>query len=118
MQAYAEGFSLMAAKSEFDFDLLRVAETWRSGSVIRSWLLDLTAHALAQDPKLESIAPYVEDTGEGRWALADSIELGVPMPALAAALTTRFRSRQDSPFAERLLAALRHQFGGHATRSS
>jgi 6-phosphogluconate dehydrogenase len=116
MEAYAEGFALLAAKEEFDFDLARVAETWRSGSVVRSWLLDLTAKALAEQPGLEGIAPYVEDTGEGRWALSEAIDLGVPVPAIATALLTRLRSRQGSPFAERLLAALRQQFGGHPVR--
>ncbi len=118
MEAYAEGFALLNAKAEFAFDLARVAQTWRFGSVVRSWLLDLAAQALADQPELAGIAPYVEDTGEGRWALAEAIALEVPAPALAAALQTRFRSRQESPFAERLLAALRQQFGGHPVRPS
>jgi 6-phosphogluconate dehydrogenase len=118
MEAYAEGFALLAAKEELEFDLTQVAETWRFGSVIRSWLLDLTALVLSEQPTLEGIAHFVEDTGEGRWALSEAMQLGVPMPSVAAALNTRFRSRQDSPFAERLLAALRQQFGGHAVRSS
>ena len=116
MEAYAEGFALLAAKDEFGYDLATVAETWRFGSVVRSWLLDLTAKALIDQPRLTEIAPYVDDTGEGRWALTEAMALEVPVPALAVALQTRFRSRQESPFAERLLAALRQQFGGHAVR--
>jgi len=116
MEAYAEGFALLNAKDEFAFDLAQVADTWRFGSVVRSWLLDLAAQALTEQPELAGIAPYVEDTGEGRWAVSEAIALEVPVPAMAAALQTRFRSRQESPFAERLLAALRRQFGGHPVR--
>ncbi len=116
MQAYAEGFELMEAKSEFNLDLARIAEIWRHGSVVRSWLLDLTAVALGDDPKLESLEGYVEDSGEGRWTVQESIELSVPTPVISLSLQARFRSRQDQPFGPRLLAAMRNQFGGHAVR--
>ena len=116
MQSYAEGFELLAAKSEFDLDLAAVAETWRHGSVVRSWLLELTAAALKDDPALEGLQAYVDDSGEGRWTVQESVDLAVPIPAISAALQQRFRSRQDSPLGARLLAALRQQFGGHAVR--
>ncbi len=118
MQAYAEGFELMEAKREFGLDLQNIAEIWRWGSVVRSWLLDLTAAALEEDPKLESLAAYVEDSGEGRWTLEESFELGVPMPVIALSLQARFRSRQEQPFGAKLLAAMRNQFGGHAVKRS
>lgn len=116
MQAYAEGFELMQAKQEFELDLSQVAEIWRHGSVVRSWLLDLTANALQDDPKLEALQAYVDDSGEGRWTVAESIDLGVPLPVITAALQARFRSRQEQPFGVKLLAALRQQFGGHAVK--
>ena len=116
MQAYAEGFELMQAKREFSLDLARIAEIWRYGSVVRSWLLDLAAAALREDPELADLQAYVEDSGEGRWAVEESIELAVPAPVIALSLQARFRSRQDQPFGSRLLAALRNQFGGHETR--
>jgi len=112
MQGYAEGFELLAA-SEFDLDLAAIAELWRHGSVVRSWLLDLAARALAEDPKLERIAGWVEDSGEGRWTVEAAIDRAVPTPTIALALFRRFASRADNPFSDRLLAALRHQFGGH-----
>jgi 6-phosphogluconate dehydrogenase len=115
MQAYAEGFELLS-ESEYDLDLARVSALWMQGSVVRSWLLELTARALADDPTLERLEGYVADSGEGRWTLQEAVERAVPMPALTAALFTRFRSRQANPFAERLLAALRQQFGGHAVK--
>jgi 6-phosphogluconate dehydrogenase len=115
MQAYAEGFELMAA-SEYDVDLHAVAEVWRHGSVVRSWLLDLAARALAEDPGLEKITGWVDDSGEGRWTVEAAIDSAVPTPTIAAALFTRFASRQPDAFGNRLLAALRNQFGGHATR--
>ena len=118
MQAYAEGFELMRAKSEFDLDLARIAETWRHGSVVRSWLLDLTADALRDDPALEGLEAYVEDSGEGRWTVEESIDLAVPIPVIAMALQARFRSRQDQPFGARLLAAMRNRFGGHAVKTT
>jgi 6-phosphogluconate dehydrogenase len=116
MQAYAEGFELLEAKKEFAIDLHQVSEVWRSGSVVRSWLLDLAAQALQEDPKLEKLQAYVDDSGEGRWTVQESIELAVPAPVISSALQARFRSRQDQPFGGRLLAALRNQFGGHAVR--
>ena len=116
MQAYAEGFELLAAKDEFDLDLPSVAETWLHGSVVRSWLLELAAAALKEDPSLEGLQAYVEDSGEGRWTVQESIDLAVPIPAITAALQQRFRSRQDGPVGAKLLAALRQQFGGHAVR--
>ena len=118
MQAYAEGFELMAAKEEMGFDLSQIAEIWRHGSVVRSWLLDLTAAALEEDPDLSGLESYVEDSGEGRWTLQESIELAVPIPVIALSLQARFRSRQDSPLGPRLLAAMRNQFGGHAVRKA
>ncbi len=117
MQAYAEGFELMQA-SAYKPDLARVAELWDHGSVVRSWLLQLAARALKDDPALTSLTGYVEDSGEGRWTLAEGVERSVPMPALTAAIFTRFRSRQSNTFAERLLAALRNQFGGHAVKKA
>ena len=118
MQAYAEGFELMAAKEEFDLDLPTIAETWRYGSVVRSWLLDLAADALKEDPALESLDAYVDDSGEGRWAVEESLELAVPIPVITLSLQARFRSRQGNPFGGRLLAALRNKFGGHVVRKS
>lgn len=117
MQAYAEGFELMQA-SPYKPDLAKVAELWDHGSVVRSWLLQLAARALAEDPSLAQLTGYVEDSGEGRWTLLEGIERSVPMPALTAALFTRFRSRQSNTFAERMLAALRNQFGGHAVKKA
>ena len=118
MQAYAEGFELMAAKSEFELDLARIAETWRYGSVVRSWLLDLAAKALEEDPDLRNLQSYVEDSGEGRWAVEESVELAIPAPVIALSLQQRFRSRQDQPLGGKMLAALRNQFGGHAVKKS
>ena len=116
MQAYAEGFEIMEAKKEFDLDLGQIAEGWRYGSVVRSWLLDLAASALVEDPKLESLEAYVEDSGEGRWTVQESIDLAVPAPVITASVQARFRSRQEGPFGAKMLAALRNQFGGHAVR--
>ena len=118
MQAYAEGFEMLAAKEEFNLDLPSIAETWRYGSVVRSWLLDLAADALKEDPTLKSLDSYVEDSGEGRWAVEESVELAVPIPVITLSLQARFRSRQKQPFGGRLLAALRNQFGGHDVRKS
>ncbi len=115
MQAYAEGFALLAAKGEFALDVPAVAEHWRHGSVIRSWLLDLTAEALAGRPDLAAIAPVVRDSGEGRWAVQEAVELGVPAPVTAAALTMRFATQGANDFQARLLALMRNAFGGHAT---
>jgi 6-phosphogluconate dehydrogenase len=116
MQAYAEGFEIMEAKKEFNLDLRQIAETWRYGSVVRSWLLDLAVKALAEDPTLESLRAYVDDSGEGRWTVQESIELAVPAPVITLSLQQRFRSRQEEPFGARMLAALRNQFGGHTVR--
>jgi len=115
MQAYAEGFELMHA-SPYKVDLAAVASLWMHGSVVRSWLLELAARALEQDADLSALEGYVEDSGEGRWTLHEAIERGVPLPVITAALFTRFRSRENNPFSERLLAALRNQFGGHAVK--
>ncbi|MBH0191460.1 MAG: decarboxylating 6-phosphogluconate dehydrogenase [Nitrospira sp.] len=115
MQGYAEGFELMS-KSEYKLDLARIADLWMHGSVVRSWLLELAASALKDDQKLEKLKGYVQDSGEGRWMIADAIEKDVPVPTLTTALFTRFRSRQEESFAEKMLAALRNAFGGHAVR--
>jgi 6-phosphogluconate dehydrogenase len=117
MQAYAEGFELMHA-SDYKIDLAAVAALWNHGSVVRSWLLELGARALEADSDLSTLDAYVDDSGEGRWTVQEGIERAVPLPALTAALFTRFRSREDNPFAERLLAALRNQFGGHAVKKA
>ena len=116
MQAFAEGFDLMRAKEEFHLDLRQVAEIWRHGSVVRSWLLDLIARALRDNPDLEGIAAYVPDSGEGRWTLVESLELERPIPVIALAVERRLRSRLENPFSDRLLAALRQQFGGHPVK--
>jgi 6-phosphogluconate dehydrogenase len=115
MQAYAEGFDLMRA-SEFELDLGAVAELWRHGSVVRSWLLDLLARALEESPGLEHIRGYVEDSGEGRWTVEQAIETAVPLHVITAALYARFASREDESFAAKVNAALREQFGGHAVK--
>jgi 6-phosphogluconate dehydrogenase len=115
MQGYAEGFELMST-SDYGLDLPKIAKLWNQGSVVRSWLLELTADALAADPKLDGLKAYVEDSGEGRWTVEDAVEKSVPAPTITAALFARFRSRRDNSFADRLLAALRNQFGGHAIR--
>ena len=115
MQAYAEGFELLNA-TEWDLDLAAIADLWNQGSVVRSWLLELAADALKKDPGLEHITGYVEDTGEGRWTVEQAIAHSVPMPAISAALFTRFRSRQEDTFSGKVLAALRNEFGGHAVK--
>jgi 6-phosphogluconate dehydrogenase len=117
MQAYAEGFELMH-ESDYQIDIAAVASLWNHGSVVRSWLLELAARALAEDADLSTLKGYVEDSGEGRWTLHEAIDRGVPLPVMTAALFTRFRSREDNPFSERMLAALRNQFGGHAVKKS
>ena len=116
MQAYAEGFSILQHKSEFKLDLHQIAEIWRYGSVVRSWLLELTSDALAKNPSLHGIAPYVVDSGEGRWTVAEAIELGVPAVVITASLLERLRSRDADSFSDKLLAAMRNQFGGHAIK--
>jgi 6-phosphogluconate dehydrogenase len=118
MQAFAEGLDLLGHKTDFNLDLLQVCRIWQYGSVIRSWLLDLTADALAANPKLDGIGAYVTDSGEGRWTAIEGIELGVPLPVISAALDARFRSQDPEPFANKLLAMMRHGFGGHAVKSA
>ena len=113
MQAYAEGFSIMQHKTEFGLDLHQVAEIWREGSVVRSWLLDLTTIALKENPHLDGIAPFVPDSGEGRWTVAEAIDLNVPAPAITLALLARLASRDSDSFAAKMLSAMRNQFGGH-----
>jgi len=114
MQAYAEGLALLRAKQDLELDVAKIAESWRHGTVIRSWLLDLTAEFLAEDARLESIAPVVADSGEGRWTAIESVELGVPTPVMTLALMQRFASQGRGDYADRLLARLRQSFGGHA----
>ncbi|PQJ35165.1 6-phosphogluconate dehydrogenase (decarboxylating) [Salinibacter sp. 10B] len=118
MQAYAEGFDIMHAKEEFDLDLKQVAETWRFGSVVRSWLLDLTARALDDDQELPDVAPWVDDSGEGRWTVKEAIDLDVPAPVITDALISRLDSRVEDSYTHKLLAAMRNQFGGHDVKSS
>jgi 6-phosphogluconate dehydrogenase len=115
MQAYGEGFELLH-ESEFDLDTAQIADLWRHGSVVRSWLLDLAATALEGDHDLDQVAPYIEDSGEGRWTLNYAIEHAIPVPTIATALFARFASRQDASFAGKVIAALRKEFGGHETR--
>jgi 6-phosphogluconate dehydrogenase len=114
MQAYAEGFEILQAKEGFDLDLHQIAEIWRYGSVVRSWLLDLTAGALSEDQTLSEIKGWVADSGEGRWTVAEAIDADVPAPIITLSLLMRLVSRQDQSYAAKLLAAMRHQFGGHA----
>lgn len=115
MQAYAEGFDILE-KSEFDLDLKAISNVWQYGSVIRSWLLELIERALAEDPALEKLEAFVQDSGEGRWTVQAAIELGVPAPIITHSLFARFQSRDKESFAMRMLAALRNQFGGHAIK--
>ncbi len=117
MQALAEGFEIMHAKQEFSLNLEQIAETWRYGSVVRSWLLDLTANALAEDQDLSAIQGWVADSGEGRWTVAEAIDLDVPAPVITLSLQQRFISRQEESYAAKLLAAMRNQFGGHAIKT-
>lgn len=118
MQALAEGFELLEAKQEMDLDLKQISEIWQHGSVVRSWLLDLIADAFNDDQSLSSLSDYVDDSGEGRWTVHDSIDLGVPTPVLTLALQMRFRSRQDPSFAGKVLNAMRAGFGGHSIRKT
>ena len=117
MQAYAEGFALMKGREDFKLDLGGIAEMWRHGSVVRSWLLDLTAEFLARDQELKDIAPYVADSGEGRWTALEGIEQGVPTPVMSLALMMRFASQGKDEYADKLLAMMRQGFGGHAIKS-
>jgi 6-phosphogluconate dehydrogenase len=116
MQAYAEGFEIMRAKKEFGLDLYQISEIWRHGSVVRSWLLDLTANALKADQDLSQIKGWVADSGEGRWTVFESIDQDVPAPVIIMSLLMRFVSRQEESYAAKLLAAMRNQFGGHAIK--
>ncbi|CAN5642394.1 decarboxylating 6-phosphogluconate dehydrogenase [soil metagenome] len=116
MQSYGEGFEILDSSTDFDLDLAAIAEVWRHGSVVRSWLLDLAANALTKDPQLEALSDYVEDSGEGRWTVQTAIENAVPAPTIALSLFARFASRQDQSFSGKLLAALRNEFGGHAVQ--
>lgn len=117
MQAYAEGFELMEAKQEMDLDLHQISKIWQHGSVVRSWLLDLIADALDKDTSLQSLSDYVDDSGEGRWTIQDSIENAIPTPVLSLALQMRFRSRQSPSYAGKVLNAMRAGFGGHTIRA-
>ena len=116
MQAYAEGFELLHRKSEFALDLAQVGRIWQHGSVVRSWLLDLTVDALEKNPTMDGIAPWVEDSGEGRWTTAEALDLEVPTPIITLSLIARLRSRSREAFADRLVAAMRNEFGGHAVK--
>jgi 6-phosphogluconate dehydrogenase len=118
MQAYAEGLDLLWHKNEFGLDLLQISKIWQYGSVIRSWLLDLTVDALSKNPTLEGIGAYVTDSGEGRWTVIEGVNLGVPLPVISGALDARFRSQDTEPFANKLLAMMRHEFGGHAVKTA
>lgn len=118
MQAFAEGFALLEKKKEFGFDLARVAETWRHGSVVRSWLLDLTADALRENPSLEGLAPQVADSGEGRWMVAEAIAADVSCPVITLSLLERIRSRTQNSFANRMLSIMRNKFGGHEVKKA
>jgi 6-phosphogluconate dehydrogenase len=116
MQAYAEGFSILEHKQEFGLDLAQIGQIWREGSVVRSWLLDLTTDALTKNPKMEGIAPYVADSGEGRWTVDEAIQLNVPAPVITLSLIARLRSRDTESFTDKLLASMRNEFGGHAIK--
>lgn len=117
MQAYAEGFALLNRKTDFEFDLPQIAEVWRHGSVVRSWLLDLTAEALRENPTMAGIQPYVSDSGEGRWMVAESIAEDMPAPIITLSLIERLRSRDRDSFSNRLLAVMRNKFGGHEVKT-
>ncbi|MBT8490488.1 MAG: decarboxylating 6-phosphogluconate dehydrogenase [Deltaproteobacteria bacterium] len=118
MEAYAEGFDIMKAKGEFGLDMHQIAQIWRHGSVVRSWLLDLTAEAFAQDQDLEGMEAWVADSGEGRWSVAEAIEKDVPAPVITLALEMRLVSRHKDSYAAKVIAAMRNKFGGHAVRKS
>jgi 6-phosphogluconate dehydrogenase len=116
MQSYAEGFSIMHAKETLGLDLTQIADIWRYGSVVRSWLLDLTADALKKNPSLDGLEPYVPDSGEGRWTVFEAIDLNVSAPVITESLIRRVRSREDDNFSDRMLSVMRHEFGGHAVK--
>jgi 6-phosphogluconate dehydrogenase len=117
MQAFAEGFTIMENKKEFGLDLAEIAQIWRFGSVIRSWLLDLTADALGKNPTLEGLEAWVEDSGEGRWTVIEAIDLNVSAPVITESLMRRIRSREENNFTDRMLAIMRNEFGGHAVKA-
>ncbi len=117
LQAFAEGFDLLRAATEYDYDMKQISTLWNRGSVVRSWLLELAELAFERDPKLESLKGYVDDSGEGRWTVLEAVERGVNVNVLAASLFARFTSREDDPFAMRFIAALRNEFGGHAIKT-
>jgi len=117
MQAYAEGLAILKAKPEFRLDLHQITEIWRFGSVVRSWLLDLTSDALAKNPDLHGIEPYVADSGEGRWTVQEAIDENLSAPVITLSLLRRIRSREDDPFSDKLLAVMRNQFGGHEVKT-
>ncbi|MEO7052551.1 MAG: phosphogluconate dehydrogenase (NAD(+)-dependent, decarboxylating) [Rhodanobacter sp.] len=116
MQAYAEGFSILKHKQDFNLDLAQVGEIWRYGSVVRSWLLELTTDALGKNPTMDGVAPYVVDSGEGRWTVAEALDLDVPAPIITASLIERLRSRDSDSFTDKLLSSMRNEFGGHAMK--
>jgi 6-phosphogluconate dehydrogenase len=117
MQAYAEGFAIMEKKEDLSLDLSQIAQIWRYGSVVRSWLLDLTADALSKNPELKGLEPYVEDSGEGRWTVFEAINLNVAAPVITESLLRRIRSREEYNFTDRMLAVMRNEFGGHAVKT-
>lgn len=118
MQAYAEGFTVLEKKEEFNLDLPQIAQIWRYGSVVRSWLLDLTADALAGNPTLDGLQAYVVDSGEGRWTVFEAIDLNVSAPVITESVIRRIRSREENNFTDRMLAIMRNEFGGHAVKKS
>jgi 6-phosphogluconate dehydrogenase len=117
MQAYAEGFAILKKKNEFALDMHQISEIWRTGSVVRSWLLDLLSIALKENPEMSGIAPYVVDSGEGRWTVAEAVDLDVPAPVITLSLLQRLTSRDTDSYSDKLLAAMRNQFGGHAIKT-
>ena len=116
MEAYAEGFTIMEKKEELNLDLAQISQIWRFGSVVRSWLLDLTADALSKNPTLDGLEPYVADSGEGRWTVFEAIDLNVSAPIITESLIRRIRSREENNFTDRMLAIMRNAFGGHAVK--
>ena len=116
MQAYAEGFTIMETKKDLGLDLRQISQIWRFGSVVRSWLLDLAADALAKNPRLDGLEAFVEDSGEGRWTVIEAIDLNVSAPVITASLMRRIRSREENNFTDRMLAVMRNEFGGHAVK--
>jgi 6-phosphogluconate dehydrogenase len=118
MQAYAEGFTILEKKEEFDLNLPQIAQIWRYGSVVRSWLLDLTADALGKNPTLKGLDAYVDDSGEGRWTVIEAIDLNVSAPIITESLMRRIRSREENNFTDRMLAIMRNEFGGHEVKKS